>query len=134
MASFGLIFPAVWVWIAVLLNCQAWGVESYPSVSVSPVDHSSVITEPSDVEARSKFSKAGSPVWGANKGLEKIASVSGNGGSCIGTRGPIAVEVTWAEGELYDEAGAVREGLMCRNEVWFEGEGCIYLFVFVIQS
>ena len=23
MTSFGLIFPAVWVWIAVLLNCQA---------------------------------------------------------------------------------------------------------------
>ena len=26
MATFGLIFPAVWVWIAMLLNCLAWGV------------------------------------------------------------------------------------------------------------
>ena len=108
MATFGLIFPAVWVWIAVLLNCQAWGIESYPSVSVSPVDHSSVITELSGVEACFKFAKAGSPVWGANKALEKITSVSGNGGSCIGTRGPFAVEVAWAEGGLYDEAGSVR--------------------------
>ena len=65
----------------------------------------------------SKFSKTGSPVWGANEGLEKFASVTGNGGSGMGTCGPTAVEVTWAEGELYDKVGAVREGLMCLNEV-----------------
>ena len=98
------------------------------------MDHSSVITELSGVEACFKFAKAGSPVWGANKALEKITSVSGNGGSCIGTRGPFAVEVAWAEGGLYDEAGSVRKGLICGNAVRFEGEGCVFLFDFVVQS
>ena len=72
------------------------------------MDDSSVVTDLSNVEVCSKFTKAGSPVRDASKRLEEIASVSGNGGSCRGTRGPFAVEVTWAEGKLYDEAGAVR--------------------------
>ena len=93
-------------------------VKSYPCVAVFPADDSPVITECSDVQVCSQFSKTGSPVWVASERLEAFASVIVNSGNGICTCRPSAVEVTWAKGKiLYDKVGAVREGLMCHHEV-----------------